>query len=312
MFKPNLSFKKPGLLGIDIGSKCVKIVKMVRKNTQKYHLDYCGTFAIPKDSPTFTHDLHAALVQNKLLGLRAAASIDDASLKIRKVDLPAMPDADLKEAVRWHMRDVVEGKIDDFTVSYSIIEETITGGNKREMLVGYAIKKEAVNNWKNLLIKVGLKPVAIEPSVISLSSCIERVYPSENYWIAGIDLGAQKALMVIMGNGKFYFSRPLPGIQLEEATRDKASFMKKLAGEVQNSMDTFSVAFHVEKIHRIFLSGGGAGTADLASYLTTNLAIKTEILDPFEGIEASSEIKKIASDKPYLYPQAASLAWIEP
>lgn len=311
MFKPSFSFKKTDVLGIDIGSHCVKIVKMTRKDGPNYRLDFCGVFSIPKDSKTFIADLHKTLAENNLLGMRAAACLDDESLKIRKIELPAMPDSDLKEAVRWHMRDVVEGSIDDFNISYSPIEEAISGGSKRVTLVGYAVKRKVVDKWQNLLIQVGLKPAAIEPSVISLSACIERIYPSEDRWIAGIDLGAQKTLMVIIGHGKFYFSRPLPRIQLDEADQDSASFMKNLAGEIQNSMDTFSVTFHVEKINKIFLTGGGAGTTDLVSYLTKNLAIDTEVLDPFEGIEAETEVKKIASDKPYLYSQAAGLACVE-
>lgn len=310
MFKPNFNFGKLGLLGLDIGSHCLKIVKLARAGGGRFKIDFCGAYDVEENSVTFQETVHDILKTNNLLGLPTAACINDPSLKIRKVELPPMPESDLKDALRWKMRDAVEGAIEDYTVAHSILEESIMAGAKKQILVGYAIKRQSIFEWMGRLTKLGLKPKILEPAVISLASCIEKIYPSEDNWIAGIDLGAYKCMLVIVGRGKFYFSRPLSGIQLSEARSDLNGFMQKLAAEIQNSIDTFSVIFQVEKINRILLSGGGAVLPGLSEYLTKNLGVETGILNPF-AIAEPSENQKIPPDQQHLYAQAAALAWTD-
>ncbi|MBI2340230.1 MAG: pilus assembly protein PilM [Deltaproteobacteria bacterium] len=313
MFQPLLSLKKlkrPDLLGIDLGSQCVKIVKMGRRPNDKLAVEFCGLYPIPRSSPDFESDLHGAVKEAGLAGLSAAVCLDDTSLKTRKMELPAMPDADLKEAVRWNMREAVEGPVADYSIASSLIEETTAGGKVRQTLLGYAVKKKSVIDLMNLATRIGLKPSAIEPSAVSLASAVDRAWPSDDLWIAGIDLGAEKVVLTILGRGRFYFTRLLPGLRSSDAKENGPEFMKKLAGEIQNSLDAFSVAFHQETIHRISLSGGGAGIGELPEYLAKNLAIQTSRLDPFAGMEMSDQAKKTVADKGYLFSQAVSLAWM--
>ena len=72
---------------------------------------------------------------------------------------------------------------------------------------------------------------------------------------------------------------------------------------MQNTIDTFTVNFNVDKINRIFLAGDHATLPGLAEYLSTNVAVKSEILNPFGHMGN-------APDKPYLYAQAYALAQV--
>ncbi|MBI4411488.1 MAG: pilus assembly protein PilM [Deltaproteobacteria bacterium] len=308
MFKSLLPLKKPDLLGVDPGTHCVKIVKISRVKTGKLSVDFCGLYPIPRSSPDFTSDLHEVIKANGFSGLSAAVCLDDPGLKIRKMELPAMPDADLKEAVRWNMRDAVEGPVTDYSISSSPIGESAAGGKIRRTWLGYAVKKKSVVDLMNLITRIGLKPAVIEPSVVTLAAVIDRVHPSEDHWTGGIDLGAEKISMGIIGNGRFYFSRPLSGMRVDEARDNLSEFMKKLAAEIQNTLDTFSVTFQQGNVNRIYLSGGGAGFKELPEYLSKNLAVPTEVLDPFSGMELSDAASKTVAGNKHLFSQAASLA----
>lgn len=303
-----MRFGKKELLGVDIGSRSVKLVRLTRRNGDKLHLDTCLFLEIQKEAPNFVTAFHDALSQHNLLGLSAASSIDNPGLRTAKIELPAMPEGDLRDAVRWKMRDAVEGPVDEYSVAHSIIDETVAGGTHRLVVAAFALKRQEVADRVSLLTRVGLKPVVVEPSIVSLAACLDQVYPSTDHFIGGVDIGGDTAQMVIIGKGKFYFSRNLPGVALNAAETDKSPFMQKLAVEIQTAFDTFSVSFNVEKVHRLYLSGGGAGVPGLAGYLTTNLAVPTEILNPFAGIEVPPEMEQMARAAPFVYGQAVALA----
>ena len=292
--------KKPDMLGISVGPKTVRLVCLSRQG-KKRAVSFCGTCEAAFGEEGFAGLLHSYLAANSLLGMQAAVSLDDPSMKIRKLELPEMPEADLKEAVKWKIRDVLEGPVADYVVRSSLLEKVATAQAKKLMLVGYAVKRAAVNALLQKIVAAGLKVSFVEPSAVSLAAAIEQAYPSSEHWVSGLDLGPKKAIMVIVGQGKLYYSRWLPGIP-EISDKDPA-INQKLAAEVQNTIDTFTVNFHVDKIHRIFLSGEEATLPGLADYLSTNVAVKSEILNPFRDME------KIP-DKPYLYAQAYALAQV--
>src|SRR3989338_10665458 len=99
MFLQDLLRKKSDTLGLDIGNRIVKLVRITRGKENL--VSFCGKLeANPADSD-FSKVLREYLAKHNLLGMGVAASLDDPSLKIRKLELPEMPETDLKEAVKW-------------------------------------------------------------------------------------------------------------------------------------------------------------------------------------------------------------------
>ncbi len=304
-----INFKKVEPLGIDIGSTSTKIVRLTRKNPgtglQAYSLEFAGQLMVKSSDPQFTAQLKDYLQKNKLSGLPAATCYDDSKLKVRKIEIAKMPEADLLEAIRWKMRDLVEGNIDDFIVRYSLLNETGPADAKRMVLVGFLAPRESVKAAADGLSKAGLAPMTVEPSAISLAACVDAVAPTGGQWVGAIDLGATKSIMVIIGDGKFLFSRPLTGIATPNLENMDSTFNQRLAAEIQHTLDNFSITFQVEKLNNLYLTGGGSQITGLAEYLTRNLLIESSLLNPFQGLDASS---KQAPENPMLYSQAIALA----
>lgn len=260
------------------------------------------------------------LVANGLGGARVVCNIEDSSLKIRRVDLPKMPDGDLREAIRWQLRDVLEGPATDYVLRYSVIEEYLSGETKKLALVAYAIKKEIIQERVQFLKGLSLIPEAIEPTSVSLIAAFHEIHGWKTGEFYGlIDLGESKSVFLAMGEGKLYFSRPLAGISgrdlqsvlakefglseddagrlkrhlfegsppagplsglKERAEALTASFYTQICLETQRSLDAFFLMFRKEKIHHLFLCGGGATMPGLSAAMSRNLALETSVLDP--------------------------------
>lgn len=293
-------FKKTQCLGVDLGSHYIKFVHMEHSDN-KNELLYYDKFE--RNENNFS-ELKKFIKDKKLSGLKTAICVDDESLRIRKVELPKMPETDMKEAVKWKMRDVVEGDIEDYVVRYSKLPQENPNAKQIDS-VAYVMHKKKVQDTIQEIENIGLKPEYLEPSVVSLAASVEAVYPSDEEWVASIDIGSKNSLMIINGKGSFYFSRPLNGIKISEDQSDHEIFLHQLAAEIQNTIDTFSITFRVEQLSRILISGGGALKINLNEYLSTNLGIKTETLDTMKRFTTNKNSESA------LYSQAISLAEIK-
>lgn len=311
MLKKTFGKKKTDILGVDVGTNVTKVIRCHHPQVGKPKITFIGKLEAKPEEANYPALLHNFLSKNQLLGLGAAICIDDPSLKIRKISLPKMPDSDLKDAIAWKMRDVVEGSIGDYVVRSSQLEAEKQSGGKNMQMVGYAMHKKVISDFMQRIELAGIHPLFVEPSAVSQAAIIESIYPSTDHWIAGIDLGSHNAIMVIMGHGKFHFSRPLPGIKMGSSKTLAEGFEQKLAAEIQNTLDTFAVTFQVETIHKIFLSGGGAAHTAIKDYLTTNLGIESEILNPYFNFEIDPSVQEASEKEPYSYALAASLAQIK-
>ncbi len=277
---------------MDLGSQGIRFVRMQKSQTDGscriVHWSFSGEMKVPV--------LRDFLKSNSLLGASVACNVDETSLKIRKVEVPRMPEADLKEAVRWLMRDACEGPVADHLIRHSVIEEL--GDSKKLSLLVYAIPKGVVKAQTDFLKSLSLNPVLVEPSAVSLVALFDRLKgwkPGEFYGL--IDFNGTKAVFLVMSEGKLYFSRALPEI----SGKDSPSFLTQFVVETQRSIDAFSVAFRKEGIGRLFLCGDDAGLTGLTDHLTKNLAVPTSILDPSEKFQMEAK-------PPHLYDIALGLA----
>lgn len=300
---------KKSVIGLDIGSKVTKIVQLTYTGKDRPSLANCGMILSGLLDEGFSGNVKSYLREHKLVNAMVAGSLDDPSMKIRKMDLPKMPDADMIEAIKWNLRDIIDGNVDDYSVSFSRIkEEEGTEGGKLE-LMAYAIKKEAVENCLSTIQGLGLHPFFIEPAAVSLSSTLERCVGDDESYIAGVNVGYKMSLFYVIGKGVFVFSRPLAGINLESQEKGEG-FNQKVAIEIQKSIDTFKVNFRMEEIRSLYLSGGGALIPDLSDYLTKNLAIETRVLNPFATLAGTENLPEEV--KPELFAQAVGLAYLQP
>jgi Tfp pilus assembly protein PilN len=60
--------------------------------------------------------------------------------------------------------------------------------------------------------------------------------------------------------------------------------LERLMAEIGRSLDYYRTQFHVERIDRIFLTGGGANTKNIITYLSETLRLPVERLNPFDKI----------------------------
>ncbi len=83
-------------------------------------------------------------------------------------------------------------------------------------------------------------------------------------------------------------------INLSKITFLLRPLLERIAGETRRSMDYFRTQFNVDRIHRVLLTGGGAGLKNLLPYLADELNCPVQYLNPLKGFLFDS--KKIDTE----------------
>jgi len=284
------------MLGVEWGPRSCRMVCLQNNEEQIPVVQGAVALALPESEEESIRMVRQCLETRGWTGLRAALSLEDPHLHLRRLELPKMPEEDLREAIRWQMRDIAEGSIEDYVIQRSILEE-VASELPRLIVLGFAMKRDS------RAVEAGLDPVFMEPLPVAFASAIERLYRTDNgEWRAGLWVGETSSTLIVVGRGKLHFVKTLPAF--EEGSLGKA------AVEVQNALDAFFILYKADKVERIFLAQGPKPMAGLAEYLTKNVGIPTESFNPLSGIQVSPEAKKIMEAVPSAFTIALEMAQV--
>ncbi len=317
--------------GCDLGATHLKLIRLKKKNGG-FELISLGIFEIDVNNPISIQRTRAYLNENGFGGSLVGLNIDHESLRIRRLDLPEMPDGDLKIAIKWNLREYVEIPIEKYAVSYS----KITKGSSEEgkmPVIAYGVASEAVDALVKLAKQFDLKAGTVEPNATALLSAFDlnvQWSPGKIYIL--IDIGSHTTNFVVMRDGVLLFSRLLSGMNLENLFKavpeeSKAilknymggkpgpmeniefaisTFLSQMVLEIQRSIDAFCIMYRVDKADAIYLTGGGAMIPDICTHLSKNLGVETKVFNPFEKIDTN--LVKGDISNPQLYAVAVGLA----
>ncbi len=329
-------------VGIDIGSENVKIVSL-EKRLQTYRVAGLGIFPYRGQ----TEKLKQFFAQANLTSSDLRINIDSPSLRIRRLDLPHMEPDEVPEAIKWGLRNFVEGDVDDYVFRYIMIDEKDLKLRNKVPLIVYAIRNKDVLDRVEYLKEMGLRePKIVEPDAAALAMLFEfnkgKNREANNVLI---NLGYNLSHFIMMGKSGLLFVRPLSGINdntlvgnlardlgLGPAEAQKAKlnyftdpqsiseeiakrlkntvahFFSQMAIEIQRSIDGYSLIFGRHSIDELYLTGGGTAYSGLSEYLEKNLAMKVNYLNPFGKIDTSAVRSESFGENKEIFAIACGLA----
>ena len=128
---------------------------------------------------------------------------------------PAMSEEDLREAVRWKIRQLRPFDLDEEKIKYALLRwegplaDSPTGGQQRVTVVCVSVDNLAQKS--TVLASVGLKPVSVHASPLGLVN-VRRFgtsFRNSDEVILWLDLGAEESVFIVEKGGIVYFVRNL-------------------------------------------------------------------------------------------------------
>ncbi|MGV8073994.1 MAG: type IV pilus assembly protein PilM [Syntrophobacteraceae bacterium] len=321
--------KKENIVGLDVGSHCIKMVQVNTAATPVRILNF-GLISVPAEafvegrvnkSEAIAGSIQQLASNLKLKDRSVVTSVSGYEVMIKKIELPSMTEEDLRNRMQAELGQYIPYNIEEVDVDYQILDIVADRPNFMNVML-VAAKKESIGDYVNLVRLAGLDPVVVDVDYFALSNAYEASYGlkgDEN--IVLLDIGANKAVMNIISRGIPIFTRGLSigGSQItdrirehfkisqDEAERAKlggglvqlpideleaifVACVKKWVSEIRRAIDFFYSNFPESKIERIMLSGGSAGIAGLGQVFEEHLETRVEIFNPFLHLDYDTKV----------------------
>lgn len=225
----------------------------------------------------------AALARERRLGNISCVSVvqpGDYSLVL--VDTPEVPPAELRAAMRWRVKELIDFHIDDAVID--VFDVPTTDGRASRRMYAVAARIDRVQRVVDTARAAGLALSVVDIPEFALRNLAVRL-PEDDAGVALICFDDKQGLLTVTRRGALYFSRRLECGRLRlaeggtELTPALEGVLDALTVEVQRSLDFYERHFDQPSIGGIVLGGLTQPIAGLCEYLQAQIGIKTRWLD---------------------------------
>jgi type IV pilus assembly protein PilM len=330
-------------VGIDIGSKTIKIVELEKegkgfKLAASGAVGYQGVFpAQAKDDKELTAVADIVRKLHKEAHIRSkevAIALPEALVFTRTVKFPPLTDQEIASAVKWEAEQYIPIPATEAIIEHEIVERS-EGAQGGVTVLLVASPRALVEKYIKLIQSAGLTTVGVETEALAVCRSLAPLTGT----VLLLDFGAVSTDVVIAKDGAVRFSRSIPtageaftralsqslGIEYQQAEAYKKTYglSEDLEGKVKASLaPVFNVVVEEVKkaIHfyqteekgeapgSVIVSGGTSSMPEAISTLTSLLGIEVIVGNPFAKVTVDASASKSLANFSSLYSVAVGLA----
>lgn len=328
--------KSDKLLGLDIGTGFVKVAQVKFLGEQPV-LTHLGLVELPTevvedgyivDKDRMADTIRECVVASRAEGKAVVVGLGGRNVFSREITMPAMPEVELAEAIKWGLEEYVPYPIDSFYYDFAVMGLSEDGIKLQILLV--AAPHDVVDPLIEAVTAAGLQLVAIETEALAMFRTLGgqgKSWSSRDNCLI-LDLGAQLSQISIFQQGAPMFTRiiPLGGVQFTQVIMrtmnldfDEADQLKlqridllqpidyqgelsaahqefellitEMAREVRRTIDYYITQNNRAVIERIFLVGGGAIFENMLPHVSSQLDMTVELHNPLAFIKTASALE---------------------
>jgi MSHA biogenesis protein MshI len=226
----------------------------------------------------------------ELNGAAVSGVISSGDYELVMVEAPEVPAEELRAAVRWKLRDIVNFPISEAVIDVFEIPETARYVESR-MVFAVAARAEAVSGIVELV-----KPRARGFDVIDIPElCLRNLsalLPQDQQGVALLALGEGFAQLVLTCQGVLYLARRIDLKQRPEVlSLDGAADTDALSVELQRSLDYYESHFDRTPIADIIVASGDARAQRLLAPLAAATGRTVQLFDVHQLFEVAADVE---------------------
>ncbi len=267
----------PGLAGIEVRDEGVSVVRVSREPGRAPRVIAC-------DFAEWNGDGDKDKVLKRLAGdhhlnrVRCTTVLGADEYSLLLTEAPDVPPDELRAAVRWRIKDLIDFHVDDATIDVFDVTTTGSPGKTRSMYV-VAARNVAIQRRVDMCDDAG-----IGLDVIDIPEMAQRnlasILPEDVHGVVMLTLAPNSGLITITRQGDLFLSRRLEmGTEMLNAADDRAPHFDYITLEVQRSLDYFDSHFRQAQVGHIVLSPSAGRVPGLMEHLNQNLNIKASVLN---------------------------------
>ncbi len=324
------------VIGIDIGRQSIKVVEINKGLRSSRLLSAKIVDIYPDGPPEDTQEylitdnvrdaLKTALIGFRLEKSRIVVSVGGSSVMIRQIQLPFMESKKLESAISWEAKRFLPYNPEEMVISTKILHHN-KQQNKMDVLL-VAVQKKLLHYFNELLAYCSVKPDIIDAGPLATINALRHTHKNnEEQTKAVLDIGASLSTLTLHGRDCPIFSRTIAisGDTFTNIIKNKlnisyckAEIMKrtessifemvkpyydKLISQIHQTFIYYGSLSARKKVTKFYISGGSAFMPMLVNYLSTELNITAEVINPLREIEFSRDIRNYRNEFNLVSPQ---------
>jgi len=265
--------KTPGWFAISVDADAMQFAHGRFQPDAKSLISGYGTqgFAEGQGLPKLAHHMKRGRYE-------CAALLRPGEYQLLLVDAPSVPRDELKSALRWKIKDMIDYHVDDATVDVLDIPPLEGAAGRNHMMFAVSANNEVLQQKIRQF-----EQARIALSVIDIPETAQRniasLYETGDRALGLIHLGEQSGLLTINFRSELYLARRLE-IGFEQFTDESAGreiALEHLAVEVQRTLDHFDRQFRSVPVARMLVAPSPA--RGIAESLKARLGVDAQDID---------------------------------
>jgi MSHA biogenesis protein MshI len=196
------------------------------------------------------------------------------------VEAPTVPQAELKSAIRWRIKDLLDYHVDDATVDVLDVPPDAGQAGRSHSMYAVAAKNAIIQERIKTFEAARIPLSAIDIPEIAQRN-ISALHETEGRGAALLYFNDEFGLLTISRGGELYFTRRID-IGLSQIRRSTPAAREELLGrvvlELQRTFDHFERQYHYVPVAKLLL-GPEPEESGLFAHLKANLDIPVERVD---------------------------------
>jgi MSHA biogenesis protein MshI len=233
--------------------------------------------------------LNALSKKHKLNKASCSLVLGYSRCQLLQIEKPNVPASELKQAIRWKLKDMVDYPVEQATVDVIDIPSDPMNANRQQYVYAVSAENSHIAEDGNQLIQAGINLQAIDARVMAQRNIAQQL-EQKNRGLAMLSFNSSGGLLTFTSGGELYHARR---IDMEGERNNKV--FETITLELQRSLDHFDSQFSYITINKLVLAPFELRDA-FCEYLRgqLNLPIETfELSDIFE-FEPSVELGDLA------------------
>lgn len=266
-----------GTVVLELQSDGIAVVSISR--ARQPQVQFTRFFALAKtDAPTLLKRIHKEL---KLKHSECIHLLGVNDYQLSAVDAPNVPQEEMKSAVRWLLKDMLDYNSDDATIDVIDIPTRDYTVGRKPMVYAISAHNTLIAERQHWFEEAQIPLEIIDIPDLAQRNIANLIAPDDR-GIAVFSLHAAGSILTVSFKGELYLARhfDISLLQLIHATADqKIAIFDKLALELQRSFDHIDRQYPFVDLIKLVLPAPTAIIHELISHLTNNLYIPVEALD---------------------------------
>jgi MSHA biogenesis protein MshI len=209
------------------------------------------------------------------------------SYQMLLVEAPDVPEAELRAAIRWRIKELLDFHVDDAVIDVFTMPEQSRGGATR-MMYAVAARADAVSEQAELAQGAGLSLDAIDIPELCMRNLTAQLAEDE-YGVACLYVGERHGFLTLTRQGVIYLTRHVDVgvITLADADGLRSELIAGLALEIRRSLDYFESHYDQKPISSLYVAGLEPGDRN---DLSIDLSVMVKPLDLRDLVACDEDI----------------------